>query len=209
MPEQRKPTVTPDDWNRRYETGDTPWDSGIVSAELRKLIESDDVAPSTVIELGCGSGTNAVYLAQRGFTVTAVDLSSKALETAEAKARAAGVKLDPVCGDVTKLAAMKPEPSGPFDFVFDRGCYHGVRRQGLLAGYLATLERVTKPGSKILVLAGNTDAGTEEGPPKVRASDITADFESLCRIERLHAFHFDDGHAGLNPLGWSCLLTRR
>ena len=199
-----KPTTTADDWNRRYDTADTPWDTGLVSAELRRIVESGCIPPSTAIEFGCGSGTNAIYLAQRGFTVTAVDLASTAIEQAEAKARAAGAQLTLLSGDVSKLAV-----AGPFDFVFDRGCYHCVRRAGLLDGYLATLARVTKPGSRILVLAGNADAGTEEGPPKVRAAELTAEFEPLCRIERLAAFHFEDAGGAVGPLGWSCLLSRR
>lgn len=206
MPEpKRSPTVTADDWNRRYHEADVPWDSGRPSAELRRLVESGELAPGSMIEFGCGTGTNAVYLARHGFTVTAVDLAPLAVERAEAKAAEAGVAVRFVCGDVTKL----DDVAGPFDFVFDRGCYHCVRRAGLLDGYLATVARLTQPGARLLVLAGNADSPEEFGPPKVAAAELAAEFEPLGRIERLAAFYFEDVGGVRGPLGWSCLLTRR
>lgn len=206
MPDpKRPPTITADDWNRRYETADVPWDSGLVSRELRRLIESRDVAPCTAIEFGCGTGTNAVYLAEQGFEVTAVDLALPAINRAKLKAEEKKANVRFVCGDVTKL----DEIAGPFDFIFDRGCYHCVRRAGLLGGYQATLKRLTKPGTRMLVLAGNPDAGEEGGPPKVAASLLLAEFESLFRVERLAAFRFEDAGGVEGFLGWSCLMTRR
>lgn len=202
---RRLPTTSAEDWNACYREGRLPWDSGKPSAELRRLVETGDLKPCAAIELGCGTGTNAVYLAQQGFTVTAVDLAPSAVEQAQAKAAAAGVAARILCGDVTRL----DEVVGPFDFVFDRGCYHCVRRAGLLDGYLATLARLTKPGTRLLVLTGNADSTEELGPPKVKAAELTAEFEPLCRIERLAAFHFEDAFTAQGPLGWSCLLVRR
>lgn len=202
---RRLPTTSAEDWNGCYRDGHLPWDSGKPSAELRRLVESGELRPCAVVEFGCGTGTNAVYLAEHGFTVTAVDLAPLAVEAAEKKAAAAGVRVRFVCGDVTQL----DEVAGPFDFVFDRGCYHCVRRAGLLEGYLATLARLTKPGTRLLVLTGNADSTEELGPPKVKAAELTAEFEPLCRIERLAAFHFEDAYGTQGPLGWSGLLTRR
>lgn len=206
----RKPTTTADDWQRRYVEADTPWDSGLISRELRREIEGESLGPGTAIvsgtalEIGCGSGTNAVYLAQRGFAVTAVDVAPKAVEQAEAKARAAGVAVRFVCGDFARA-----ELAGPFDFVFDRGCYHCVRRAGQLGGYLKALARLTRPGSRLLILAGNADDEQPGGPPKVQAAEILADFEPSARLLRLEAFRFEDAFSAEGPLGWRCSLVRR
>ena len=59
------------DWHKRYSDKDTPWDSGQPSRELERILEEGWIKPCRVLELGCGTGTNAVYLAQRGFEVTA------------------------------------------------------------------------------------------------------------------------------------------
>lgn len=202
---KRPPTITADDWNRRYEQADVPWDSNLVSRELQRLVESGEVAPCAAIEFGCGTGTNAVYLAEQGFQVTGVDLAPLAIERATARAQASKVDVRFLCGDVTRLDEIK----APLDFVFDRGCYHCVRRAGLLGGYMATVARLTKPGSRMLVLAGNPDDSDPGGPPKVAAAQLLAEFEPLFRVERLAAFRFEDAGGIEGPLGWSCLLTRR
>jgi SAM-dependent methyltransferase len=183
--------------------------------ELRRYVEAGEFATDAgvrprAIELGCGTGTNAVYLAQQGFEVTAVDFATDAIARAERRAAetqfAAGTEPPRfVLGDVTKLDAVV----GPFDLLFDRACYHCVRRAGLLSGYLATVRRLTAPGARLLVIAGNPDAGEVGGPPKVSAAELTGDFEKLCRIERLIATRFEEADGSAGPLGWSLLMTRR
>src|SRR5690349_17507776 len=106
-------TVTQGDWDRRYEEGNTPWDSGRPSRELVSVIESGAIPAGRALELGCGTGTNAVYLAQRGFEVTAADLSPLALDRARQRADSAGVKVNWVAADATAL----PDLVAPFDFL--------------------------------------------------------------------------------------------
>jgi SAM-dependent methyltransferase len=74
------------DWNARYVSRDVPWDCGHPSTELRRVVEETDELPrGRLLELGCGTGTNAIYLAQIGFQVTAVDGSSEAIARANAR----------------------------------------------------------------------------------------------------------------------------
>jgi len=206
MPEPKKQPTTPSaDWQARYDARDTPWDSGLVDRELQDFVESGALAPCRALELGCGTGTNSLYLAERGFTVTAVDFAAGAVEAARKRAADAGLSIDFVTGDVTNLT----EVSDPFDLVFDRGCYHCVRRAGGFGGYLKTLERLTNPQAIGLILAGNPDAGEPGGPPKVTAAELCGDFERNFRIERLMAIRFEDaGHVD-GPLGWRLQLIRR
>ncbi|HUY87837.1 MAG TPA: methyltransferase domain-containing protein [Pirellulales bacterium] len=192
-------------WENRYETGDTPWDTGRPSAELAAVLDRGAIQPCRAIELGCGTGTNAVYLAQRGFAVTAVDLSAAAIERARRRAFNAAVAVDFLVDDVCDLRAAL----APFDFVFDRGCYHCARRENL-PGFLKTLERVTKPGAKYLLLAGNANEPTEApGPPRVHEHEIRAELGGLFSVDSIRPFRFEDPGGAEGPLGWSCLLTRR
>src|SRR5438105_10069588 len=110
-------------WEERYRSGDTPWDTGRPSSELQRVIAEERIPPSRAIELGCGSGTNAVWLAKQGFEVTGVDLSSAAISRACERAASEGAKVTFLCADVLNLPDL-----GTYDFVFDRGCYHVVRR---------------------------------------------------------------------------------
>src|SRR5215510_12557558 len=74
-------------WNDSYASGEPlPWDSGTPDPMLIELIESYAIEPGRTLEVGCGSGTNAIYLAQHGFEVVGVDISRVAVENARAKA---------------------------------------------------------------------------------------------------------------------------
>jgi methylase of polypeptide subunit release factors len=69
-------------WNVTYWFGKTPWDTGITPPELRAVVESGQVRPGRALDLGCGTGTNVLYLAQHGFDVVGVDISSRAIAVA-------------------------------------------------------------------------------------------------------------------------------
>ena len=156
------------------------------------------------LELGCGTGTNSIYLVERGFQVTALDLSAIAIDRARQRAQAAAVRVDFFVGDVAAAPMVEP-----FDFVFDRGCYHCVRRV-YLPGYLATVERLTRPGSKFLLLAGSANEEcAEEGPPRVHDHEIRAEFQRLFDIAWMHPFRFEDPDGSQRWPAWSVGMIRR
>ena len=103
--------------------GPLEWESEQPVQALVDLFDRPGFAPKRVLELGCGDGVNAVFMASRGCEVTAVDLSPTALAMAQEKQRAAGVDLELVEGDVFELDLG----ATPFDFVFDRGMFHHVQ----------------------------------------------------------------------------------
>jgi SAM-dependent methyltransferase len=193
-------------WDERYEKGNTPWETGQPSSELQRVIAEVPIQPSRAVELGCGSGANAVWLAQQGFDVTALDLSPRAIERARRRADEAGVRVRFLVADVLQPPA---ELSGPFDFFFDRGCYHVVRRENASA-YRETLGRLTHPGTLGLVLAGNVREPHDPGPPVVSEEELRAELGPLFDIVQLREFRFDQGEGDMPRfLGWSCLLRRR
>jgi SAM-dependent methyltransferase len=182
-----------------------PWDTGRPSAELTRVLTDWAVRPCRVIELGCGTGTNAVWLAARDYEVTAVDLSRLAIRRAIRRAARAGVCVRFRIGDLRDWQAL----GGPFDFFFDRGCYHAVRLEDP-DRYFATLDHVLRPAALGLVLVGN-DREPEDGagPPGVSEATIRREFGRLFDVLRLREFRFDALPGGQRYLGWSCLLQRR
>jgi SAM-dependent methyltransferase len=207
----RPKTVTAEEWDHRYRSGDVPWDTQRPSRELQHVLEANEAnfaTPGCALELGCGAGTNAICLAEHGFQVTAVDLSALAIDRARQRAQTAGVRVDFFVADVTSLPAGI-STGEPFDFVFDRGCYHCVRRVNL-AGYLAAVAALTRPGSRLLVLAGNADeAEVEGGPPRVHEEEIRAELGTHFDIQWIRPFHFDNVDGSDGPLAWSVGLVRR
>ena len=99
------------------------WESPSPVRALVALFDRPGFRPQRVLELGCGDGVNAVFMASRGCQVTAVDISPTALAMAREKQREAGVEIQFVEGDVFALDL----PRESFDFVFDRGMFHHVQ----------------------------------------------------------------------------------
>jgi 2-polyprenyl-3-methyl-5-hydroxy-6-metoxy-1,4-benzoquinol methylase len=191
-------------WQNRYANKDTPWDTGHPSTELQRVIAEENIQACRVIELGCGTGTNAVWLASQGFEVTAVDLSPLAVGRAQERAVAAGVHVRFLTADVLN----PPDLGGPFEFFFDRGCYHVVRRVDAPA-FLQTLRKISWPGTTGLILAGNAREPHDPGPPVVTEEEIRAELGSLFDIVWLREIRFDQAEeGGLRFLGWSCSLRR-
>lgn len=195
----------PSRWDERYKTGDTPWETGQPSSELQRVLAETAIRPCRALELGCGTGANAVWLAQQGFDVSACDLSTLAIDRARQRAKDASVSVNFVVADILKPPA---DLAGPFDFFFDRGCYHVVRREDVTA-YLETLRRLTHPGTLGLVLTGNAREPHEPGPPVVTEEQVWKELGTLFNIVHLREFRFDQVEAnGTRFLGWSCLLRR-
>ena len=193
-------------WDGMYRDGrKAPWDIGRPSSDLKQAVENGTLRPCRVVELGCGPGNDAIYLAGRGFDVTAIDIAPSALRQAEKKATNAGVKVRWLHADV-----LNPPELEPFDLIYDRGCYHGVRRQNA-AGYVATLRRLSRPGTQVLILAGNANEPPPHyGPPRVREADIRADFGPWFEFQRLRETRFDTTDPnGKGALAWSILLRRK
>lgn len=87
-----------------------------------ELIESGVIPTGRAIDLGCGEGSNAIYLAKRGFEVTGVDFSSTAIKRATANAKAAGVEVTFVEDDLTNLSYIK----GSYDLLVDFGALNDL-----------------------------------------------------------------------------------
>ena len=107
-------------WNDSYASGALPWDTGLPEPLLVEFISSAGVAPGRTLEIGAGTGTNAIWLAERGFDVLGVDISPVAVEKAHSKIEARELR----CRIATLDFLSTPPAGGPFRFVFDRGCFH-------------------------------------------------------------------------------------
>jgi SAM-dependent methyltransferase len=191
------------DFAERYARGETPWDSGTPSAELFRVLDAGKLTGRTVLEIGCGTGTNAVALAQRGFEVTAADIVAQAIEAARQKALATRVTVDFRVADV-----LQDDLGGPYDILFDRGVYHYLRTVDLKA-FQGFLKRATHVGSWWLSLAGNAKEDSDPGPPVVSEQEIRTELGSLFDVVELSEFRFATNESEFRPLGWSILMRRK
>ncbi|HUT14499.1 MAG TPA: hypothetical protein VMY42_28695, partial [Thermoguttaceae bacterium] len=102
-----------------------------------------------------------------------------------------------------------PENLGPVDFIFDRGCYHGVRRSNA-AGYVETVRRLSQPGTHLLILAGNAHEERQYGPPRVREEELRGDFSASFDFQWLREIRFDSADPNATgAMAWSAMLRRK
>ncbi|NDJ53708.1 MAG: class I SAM-dependent methyltransferase [Chloroflexi bacterium] len=155
----------------RYLTGNTPWDSNITPPELLDLIEQID--PGQALDIGCGTGTNVIYLARQGWQAVGVDVVGQAIRQAEKKARYAGLTESTrfLHADIARLPELSiPQP---LDLVLDIGCFHALSKetQRSYPTHIAALMRHAAP---FLLYAHITPAGVTSD--RLTAEQITAHF---------------------------------
>ncbi|MDN4595426.1 class I SAM-dependent methyltransferase [Polycladomyces subterraneus] len=155
------------DWEKMYETGEFAyWDFVAPSSELVATIavlglpQPGEVA----LDIGCGAGREAIFLAQCGYRTIGVDMTAKALEIARERAREEGVPVDFRQGNALDL----PIEDESVDFVNDRGCFHLIPEADR-SRYASEVLRVMKPGARFL-LRGCRDANAV--PKAVEERDV-------------------------------------
>ncbi len=138
-----------DEWDqiyRRYRLESLGWELGKPRPVLVEFVEKGLIKKGKTLDLCCGAGTNTVYLAEKGFEVTGIDISEKAIQYAKAKATQANAHVNFVIENFVDLAFGNEE----FDFAFDMGCFHHVEladRQKFIEG----VHHVLKKGGDYLL----------------------------------------------------------
>jgi SAM-dependent methyltransferase len=151
-------------WDGFYEDRDKPipFFANRPDENLVEYLDRDLIRPRRVLELGCGPGRNALYLASRGCSVDAVDLSPAAIAWATERAAQAGPGAHGVrfhCGDAFELT--RGQLPGPYDLVYDSGCFHHLPPHRRIS-YLQLLDRVLAPGGHLgLVCFASGAMGSE------------------------------------------------
>jgi SAM-dependent methyltransferase len=156
-----------------YLVGFKPWDTGVSPPELVAVVEGPDaLPPGRALDLGCGTGTNAIYLARHGWETTAIDFTPRAVKAARRKAAAAGVKPRLLEGDVTRLDQLGVGDG--HNLLFDLGCYHSIPEAGR-AGYARGVTAAAAGGATFL-LFGFAPGQIRFGPAGTTRQELEARF---------------------------------
>ena len=192
-------------FEERYQNGNLPWDHGMPDRNLISCVEHRPIDPCMVLDIGCGTGENSVWLAQHGFRVTGCDLSPTAIELANGKAKAAGVECTFVPGDFLEVRYV----GEPFGFAFDRGCLHCIDGENDRRRFAENVAAHLAEDGLWLSLIGNADEPEREvGPPQLTAAEVVAAVEPFFEILSLEAGHFGSDQDE-PPQCWICLLRKR
>jgi SAM-dependent methyltransferase len=192
-------------YRERYKSGDTPWDVGRPDFNLIEVVANKPIPSCRVLDIGCGTGDNSVWLAQNGFQVIGTDTSDIALEKAREKASKANVQ----CGFVLIDFLKNRIEGAPFGFVFDRGCFHSFDSENDRKRFARNVAAHLEKAGLWLTIAGNADEHRQgPGPPQRSAGDIVSAVEAHFMILSLTCSHFGSNRPN-PPRAWRCLMQKR
>lgn len=180
-----------------------PWFEPGPSSQVIHAVAEKFLPPKAVIlDVGCGAGSNVLYLAREGFESHGIDLSPDAIQAAKSRVQEAGVKADLQVGDALALNFSR----GRFGAVTDNGCFHTlpVRRR---PEYAQEIARVLRPGGAFLLAWIAREHTADWGPPhRPSLDEVTNAFEAQFLFARTE-FHPPKGKRTL--AFYDAWLTRR
>ena len=199
-------TTPSDDWNQAYrQQNPAPWDIGRPQPAFAALVAQGGLDGSTVLDAGCGTGENALLLAERGSAVTGIDLAESALQLAKAKAVARGLAVTFKAGDILTMSL----PRQGFDVVVDSGLFH-VFDDDDRVRYVGVLGDVLRPGGTCVLMCFSDRQPGDWGPRRVTRQEILSAFSDGWIVDRLEHAVFD-----INPTfgattvqAWLALIRR-
>ena len=181
----------------RYQKGDLPWQIDQPQPEVLRLIEAKKFK-SPVLDLGCGSGDNAIELARHGYRVLGLDVVPEALRMARQKAAKAGLAQPP---EFLEGDALKLEESGAeAETVLDCALFH-IFEDAERPAYVRGLEAVLAPGGRLHILSFSELETREPGPRRLTRESIVRAFgrgwslEEAVRCRYLDRVRSDGAHA--------------
>lgn len=142
-----------------------PWDTRVTPPEVKAF--ANQHPPGRALDLGCGTGTNMIYLAERGWETVGVDYAPKAIRAAKRRIKDSAYSAHFFVDDVTKLNKVV----GRFDLILDMGCYHNLG-EGEKDSYIKNLIRYLAPGGYYLLYVFFRSTDKSPGPGAIEA-DLT------------------------------------
>jgi cyclopropane fatty-acyl-phospholipid synthase-like methyltransferase len=167
-------------WNARYESEDVPWDTGEPQSALVEAVAKYGLS-GRVLDIGCGTGTHALWAAEQGHAAVGIDISERGIERAQARAADREFDVRFQVGNALDL----DEDVGEFDTVIDSGLFHAFEAEGH-AAYAEQVASVTSPSGRLFLVGFGPDAPTDFGPVPMSPADIRRAFadgwtELVCR----------------------------
>jgi ubiquinone/menaquinone biosynthesis C-methylase UbiE len=203
-------------WARTYaETPYTqlPWYSPHPSSWVKRAVENRWIRPpSRILDIGCGAGTNVLWLAREGFQATGLDLAPGAIEAARGRAKRRKIAATFVQGSATAM----PFPKSAFGAASDNGCFHAIP-VAARDDYASEVARVVRPGGAYLLSwIGREETRTFGPPHRPSVQEVASIFEPRFIFLRTEFFGGDRpgawttrGSGGQALARYSALLQRR
>jgi cyclopropane fatty-acyl-phospholipid synthase-like methyltransferase len=192
-------------WDERYQqqaVETMPWFYPELDDDLKQALDRLGLRGGSALDLGTGPGTQAMQLAQRGFDVTAADISEAAMRLAHEKAEAQELSITWQQDDI-----LASQLAGPFDLIFDRGCFH-VLPPERRPDYVSTVADLLKPGGYFFLKCfSHLQPGTQ-GPSRFTPEQIRAIFDSQLQVQSIEETVYQ-GTLDPLPRALFCVLQQK
>jgi SAM-dependent methyltransferase len=179
--------------------GTPPWDIGRPQPAIVRLAETGQIS-GAVLDVGCGTGENAIYLAERGLAVTGIDGAPTAIRKARAKAKSRGLDIRFEVADALDLSLPKS-----FDTVIDSGLFH-VFSDDERTRFTESLGRVVRPGGTYVMMCFSEREPGDWGPRRVTQAEIRSAFGAGWRVNSIDPSAFETN--GGDAQAWLASISR-
>ena len=167
-----------------YQSGVPPWDIGRPQPAIVRLAD-EGLITGDVIDLGCGTGENALFLASRGITVLGVDAAPTAIARADEKGRLRRSAATFRVADALALEMLERT----FDVAIDCGLFHTFSDADRIR-FEKSLQRILRPGARYVLLCFSENQPGDFGPRRVTQAEIRATFASGWTVDSIEAERF-------------------
>ncbi len=182
MPEPRNASLPRERFETAY-AGRAPWNIGKPQSVFQAAANK---VSGSILDVGCGTGENALFFADKRHAVTGIDFLEGPIIEAQAKAVERGLSCTFLVRDALKL----DEWTEGFDNVIDSGLFH-VFSDADRARYVRGLETILKPGGRLLLLCFSDQVPGEVGPRRVKKEELREAFARGWEIESIELKRFE------------------
>lgn len=192
-----------DGWENAYRGDPPPWDIGRPQPAVVRIADGGGFH-SPVLDVGCGTGENALFLAGRGLDVIGLDGATLAIDRAAEKARARGMTVDFVAGDALSLVSL----GRSFASVLDSGLFHtfGDRER---AAYVAALGTAVDPGGLVHILCFSDEEPWGGGPRRVTQAELRSSFAEGWLVVAIESIRFATRFQDDGARAWHATIERK
>jgi cyclopropane fatty-acyl-phospholipid synthase-like methyltransferase len=192
-----------DRFDEAYRAGSPPWDIGRAQPELARLVDAALIT-GRVIDIGCGTGENALYFAKAGLEVVGVDGSPEAIRQARDKARQRDVSIRFDIADVLDLQAYRRS----FDTATDSGVFHVFDDEDR-PRYEHSVREVLRPGGHLFLMCFSEGQPGDWGPRRVTQAELRETFSDGWHVDSIEAAHFTTRLDDTPQIeAWLAVMTR-
>jgi len=185
-----------------YRSGEPPWDIGRPQPAIVRLAEEGAIEGG-LLDVGCGTGENALYLASLGLDVVGVDAAPTAIDRARAKSREREIRVEFLVADALALEGL----GRTFDVAIDCGLFHTFPDPDRVR-FRRSLHATLRPGGRYFLLAFNEHQPGDTGPRRVTQREIRETFATGWTVDSIVEERFAARLADGGASAWLASLTR-